>query len=181
MSLDQNISLEYGGVRFEECLLSFMELCLRTGTPKMQQICMTLVQDYCVAFRNEPMECTVGYIAKRSTYGRQQHLNVYEEFTMFIKGKPQYHLYSEYADDPHHNVDAINKRRDITELDYQAIDDAFRNNPVAGALTKVFEKIKLYADKIMIEASGDPVYTFWFKHGSGESCVGIDLREIIKF
>lgn len=178
MSKDQNISMDYAGVHFNEPLLSFMELSLRIGIPKIHQAAMMVVQDFVVKYSDPDSDHDVGYEAKRSTYGREQHLNVYEEFSIQLDGKPKYCIYSEYANDPHHRIDATNTHHDAGEVTFEGLIEFVREHQSTGHLEQVIQKLYRYSDEFTTATDEEHIYGFWFRHEHGKSMIGIDLRSL---
>ncbi len=172
MFKDQNITLEYGGVRFEEPLLYFMEQHLRTGLPSMQQQAMNVVQDF-MTEQAKREHVTISYNAKRTTYGAAQHLNIYEEFIVSYDAVARFKVYLEYANDPHHKIDAsrTHDRKDKLALGRP---NTFFASDVP--MQEVIKKLTIFADQITvygaIDAHGGG---FWFSHEFGKSIIGIDL------
>lgn len=177
MSKDQNLSLDFGGVEFNESLLSFMEFCIRAGIPKIQQAAMSVVQDYVVEYSQSTGEHEVGYEAKRSTYGRKQHLNNYEEFRMQVNSKPQFSIFSEYANDPHHRVDATNTHHAANGDDMAMLMTIIDQNSLLHKLGPVVSKLHRFCDEFTT-VEGEAIYGWWFNHEHGMSMVGIDLRSL---
>lgn len=175
MFKDQNISLEYGGVRFDEPLLYFMEQHLRVGIPPMQIQCLNLVQDFMVKFSNLDTLSSVSYNAKRSTYGSAQHLNAFEEFIGIYKQQPRFRVFSEFANDPHHRIDAQRNHGHVSNTNEMVeYVEAIRWSPDIMTLVN---KMGVFADR-MTAATGD-VVGFWFDHEGGASMIGLDLSAAI--
>lgn len=171
MPKDQNITLEYGGVRFEEPLLYFLEQCLRAGLPPMQQQSINLIQDF-MANLAKNKELTVSYNAKRTTYGTAQHLNVYEEFIVNYGGVPKFKVYLEYANDPHHRIDA--SRRHVPREDIEC--DTFEYAIITTPIHDVLKKLLIYSDEYTTIEGYGTGGAFWFKHDLGKSVIGIEMN-----
>lgn len=177
MSKDQNISLDFGGVVFTEPLLTFMEFCIRAGIPKIQQAAMTVVQDYVVDYSTSTGEHEVSYEAKRSTYGRKQHLNNYEEFQMLVNNKIQFSTFSEYANDPHHRIDASNRHEPANSDDMAMLMTIIEEHTLLSKFATVVSKLHRFSDEFT-SVEGESIYGWWFNHEHGKSMIGIDLRSL---
>ena len=174
MPKDQNISLEYGGVCFEPALVNFMEYALRVGMSLSHRSGMHLVQNYMSLLAAAPDEnIAVAYSAKRSTYGKKQHLNIYEEFTAMINGQRRFKFYSEYANDPHHRIDAGHNHTIIAEP--TPLLTAIYKNSSYAALNELTRELMILADDVSIIQSEETIVGFWFDHEHGSSVIGLNL------
>lgn len=172
MPKDQNITLEYGTVKFETPLVNFLELVLRVNLPTGQQAGMKFVQEYMNVLVNNT-DVNISYNAKRSTYGRDQHLNVYEIFTVEITGKPRFAFYSEYADDPHHKIDLSRDHQPVP--DPTTLMQAILSNRNVGPVAKIAEKLMMLANRVTLVQNDNTIVGFWFDHDNGTSMIGLNL------
>jgi hypothetical protein len=121
--------------------------------------------------------CEISYQLARSTYGREQYLNVFEQFIVTDQGQRSFRIYLEFANDPHHRIDAL-KKHDILMLEDETHKDRGLKILRMFEDESVWRNFILTADQFLDGLSfvegEEQTLGLWFKHEHGMALIGIE-------
>lgn len=173
-TLNENVSITYERVKPDIEMLSMVSL-LRKGLPlRMRRLLETIVSR--MVMEDDREGYRVSYQLARSTYGKEQHMNFFEQFSIGLRKETVARYYIEYADDPNHKIDALKKHRIVEDYDNDADMRKVFSALVHSDMMPVLTELKAGSDQVTFIDGDVQTIGFWFKHDHGMALIAIETK-----
>jgi hypothetical protein len=173
-TFNENLNISYDQFEPDELFFVFAHNFLRVGLPTaMRQALEAAVGEQILHEMKDP-KCKIGYQAARSTYGKEQHLNYFEQFTITQAFGQKVRIYAEFANDPNHRIDAAKKHTIIKADDKEGLRSIMEE--ILHTYFQYFAlKMDPYPDGLSyILEDNIKTLGFWFKHEHGTALLAIE-------
>jgi hypothetical protein len=174
---NENLNISYDQFEPDELFFVFAHNFMRAGLPTAMRQALEAAVDEQILHEMKDPECKIGYRATRSTYGKEQHLNYFEEFIVNQALGGRIRIYAEFANDPNHRIDAT-KNHILIDVDEKSSDQLM---PIMSEIYHTYlEDIAMFwsshADSISyVKDDKTSTIGLWFEHEHGRALVAVEI------